>query len=80
MKIALKLPRLSMNMEEGVIVEWHKPLGAPIRKGDLLYAVETEKASTDVEAPCDGVLASILHEPGSTVAVGDHVCVIETST
>jgi pyruvate/2-oxoglutarate dehydrogenase complex dihydrolipoamide acyltransferase (E2) component len=79
MKVSIRLPRLSMNMEEGVIVQWHKPRGAPVQKGDPLYAVETEKASVDVEAPCDGVLATILHDSGSTVAVGDHVCVIETS-
>lgn len=79
MRISLKLPRLSMNMEEGVIVQWHCQVGDSVKKGEPLYAVETEKASSDVEAPCDGVVVSILRTAGQPAQVGEHVCVLEAA-
>ena len=78
MKVSLRMPRLSMNMEEGVIVQWHRSVGDRIAKGEALYTVETEKASADVEAPFNGVVSAILAEVGASVPVGDHVCVLET--
>lgn len=77
MKVSMKLPRLSMNMDEGVIAQWHVEPGQSFRKDQVLYTVETEKATTDVEAPCDGVLLERLHAQGDVVPVGEHVCVIE---
>ena len=77
MKVTLKLPRLSMNMEEGTIVAWLKQQGQTFIAGEPLYAVETEKAAADVEAPCDGVLLEILIPPDSNVEVGAAVCRIE---
>ena len=75
MKIALKLPRLSSNMTEGLIVDWYKKPGEIFAEGAPLYAVETEKATADVEAPCAGVLLEILLPPmGQNAEVGDLVC------
>jgi pyruvate/2-oxoglutarate dehydrogenase complex dihydrolipoamide acyltransferase (E2) component len=77
MKVALKLPRLSMNMEEGTVTAWHRQPGERFRAGDILYEVETEKVTSEVEAPCGGVLLEILAQPGTTVEVGAPVCRIE---
>jgi pyruvate/2-oxoglutarate dehydrogenase complex dihydrolipoamide acyltransferase (E2) component len=76
-KAALKLPRLSMNMEEGTIAAWKRQPGERFAVGDPLYEVETEKVTTEVEAPCDGTLLEILAPAGETVAVGAEVCRIE---
>ena len=51
MIVDLKLPRISMNMEEGTIVKW---LVAPVERfseGEILYEVETEKVTSEFEAP-----------------------------
>jgi len=77
MRAALKLPRLSMNMEEGTIAAWKVAIGDRFVTGDPLYEVETEKVTTEVEAPCDGTVVEILVPAGETVAVGAEVCRIE---
>lgn len=77
MKITLKLPRLSMNMEEGTVVGWLKQPGERFAAGDPLYSVETEKVITDVSAPCDGLLLEILVQPDTSLEVGAAVCRIE---
>lgn len=77
MKAVLKLPKLSMNMEEAVLTEWHKTEGDAFQEGDILYSVETEKVVTEVEAPCTGTLVSIIAQEGSELEVGAPVCRIE---
>ena len=77
MKVALKMPRVSMNMEEGTLVAWRVQPGEPFKEGDILYDVETEKAANEYEAPCDGVMLEHLVEEGDDVPVGDNVCRIE---
>jgi pyruvate/2-oxoglutarate dehydrogenase complex dihydrolipoamide acyltransferase (E2) component len=80
MKVTLKLPRLSMNMEEGTVVAWLKQPGEPFVSGDPLYSVETEKVISDVSAPCDGVLLEILAPPDTNLEVGANVCRIEKTS
>ena len=77
MKAVLKLPKLSMNMEEATLTEWHKAEGDAFREGDILYSVETEKVVSDVEAPCTGTLIAIIAAEGSELEVGAAVCRIE---
>jgi pyruvate/2-oxoglutarate dehydrogenase complex dihydrolipoamide acyltransferase (E2) component len=77
-KATLKMPRLSMNMEEATVAKWRKKPGERFTKGEPLYEIETEKVTTDVEAPCDGTLLKIVAEEKSVVPVGGPVCTIET--
>ncbi|MED5358340.1 MAG: lipoyl domain-containing protein, partial [Pseudomonadota bacterium] len=53
MKAKLKLARIGMNMEEGTIVNWNFTEGESFKTGDVLYEVETEKVTNEVEAPGD---------------------------
>jgi pyruvate/2-oxoglutarate dehydrogenase complex dihydrolipoamide acyltransferase (E2) component len=76
-KLVLKLPRLSMNMQDGTIIAWRVAPGDVFRAGDVLYEVETEKVTSEVTAPCNGVLIEILAEAGADREVGDPVCRIE---
>ncbi len=78
MKVRLKLPRLSMSMEEGTLTDWLLESGSTFEEGDPLYAVETDKATTEVEAPCSGVLVEILVQAGADIEPGTEVCVVET--
>lgn len=77
MKVTLKMPRLSMNMEDGTVTGWHKKEGDSFIKGEALYDIETEKAVSEFEAPCDGVLLQILAQVDDTVEVGHDVCIID---
>lgn len=77
MKVVLKLPRLSMNMQEGTISEWLKQPGDSFKAGEPIYSVETEKVTTEVEAPCAGTMLEILMPQGENAEVGAPVCRIE---
>tara|TARA_B100000945_G_C20069753_1_gene451925 strand:- start:8 stop:250 length:243 start_codon:yes stop_codon:yes gene_type:complete len=77
MKIVLKMPRVSMNMEEGTITSWNKKPGESFTENEVLYTVETEKVSNEVEAPCNGKMIEHIASEGEDVAVGSGVCKIE---
>jgi pyruvate/2-oxoglutarate dehydrogenase complex dihydrolipoamide acyltransferase (E2) component len=63
-------------MEEGTIVEWLVPDGAPVTAGQVVYRLDTDKTEIDVEAPVSGVLRVIV-AAGGTYAVGAEVGQIE---
>jgi pyruvate dehydrogenase E2 component (dihydrolipoamide acetyltransferase) len=63
------LPKLGQTMEEGTIVEWLKQEGEPVQRGEVLFMVETDKATLEVEASARGFLRKILVPVGETVPV-----------
>ena len=67
---------LSPTMEEGRVVKWHKREGEPVRTGETLAEVETDKAVMDLVARADGVLRQVAAAEGQTVPVGSVVAVI----
>jgi pyruvate dehydrogenase E2 component (dihydrolipoamide acetyltransferase) len=67
---------LSPTMEEGRVVKWHKREGDPVKAGETLAEVETDKAVMDLVARADGVLRQVAAAEGQTVAVGTVVAVI----
>ena len=69
MPIELVMPKLGLNMEEGLLVEWLKKEGDPVKKNDPLFVVETEKVTNEYVATSDGNLLKILVEGGNTVPV-----------
>jgi pyruvate dehydrogenase E2 component (dihydrolipoyllysine-residue acetyltransferase) len=75
MATEVKLPRLGQGMESGVIVKWLKSEGERVEKGDVLYELETEKVTQEVEAEASGVLLKIAVAEGEA-AVGTTVAVI----
>ena len=62
------MPALSPTMEEGKLAKWLKKEGDPIKSGDVLAEIETDKATMEVEAIDEGVLAKILIAEGTEVA------------
>src|SRR5438067_2609579 len=62
------MPALSPTMTEGKIARWVKSVGEPVRAGDVLAEIETDKATMEVEAVDEGVLAKIVIPEGT-----DHV-------
>ena len=59
MAVRLRLAALGHTMERGKVVEWYVAEGGEVVQGAPLFAVETDKAVVDVEAPAGGVLLRI---------------------
>jgi len=70
------MPMLGMAQETGLIVTWLKRVGEPVKAGEPLMEVETDKATVEVEAARDGFLAAIRVEAGVEVPVGEVVGLI----
>ena len=64
------MPQLGLTMTEGKVVRWLKAAGDPVRKGEPLLEIETDKVSVEVESPADGVLGPILVEAGASAPIG----------
>ena len=62
------MPKLGLTMTEGTIEEWKIKEGQPVKKGDVLFTVATDKLTSDVEADVDGVLLKVLLPEGETGA------------
>ncbi|MCK6453960.1 MAG: biotin/lipoyl-binding protein, partial [Alphaproteobacteria bacterium] len=65
MPIQVLMPALSPTMTEGKIAAWRKREGDNIKAGDVLAEIETDKATMEVEAVDEGVLAKILVAAGT---------------
>ena len=70
------MPRLSDTMTEGVIAAWHKKIGDPVKKGDLLAEIETDKATMELESYKDGTLLHIGGDKGSKIQVDDLLAIV----
>ncbi len=70
------MPRLGLTMTEGTVIEWKKKEGDWVEKGEILYVLETEKVTFEVEVPVSGVLGKIIAKVGDVVPVGGGVAYI----
>ncbi len=73
------MPRLSDTMTEGIIADWHKNVGDPVKKGDLLAEIETDKATMELESYKDGTLLHIGIAKGGKLQVNDLLAIIGTT-
>jgi pyruvate dehydrogenase E2 component (dihydrolipoamide acetyltransferase) len=65
MPINILMPALSPTMEKGNLAKWLKKEGDPIKSGDVIAEIETDKATMEVEAVDEGILAKILVPEGT---------------
>lgn len=70
------MPKLGLTMTEGKLVKWYKEVGDEIAEGEVIFEVETEKITNEVEANAEGTLAKIIAEEGATVPVTDIVAIM----
>jgi len=63
-------------MEEGTIVGFSVKIDGEVKKGDVIFEVETDKATLEVESPAEGFVKHILVEVGQTVPVGEPILVL----
>jgi pyruvate dehydrogenase E2 component (dihydrolipoamide acetyltransferase) len=72
-----RLPALGADMDAGTIVQWNVAPGSVVRRGDVVAVVETDKGAIDVEIFQDGVVREIVVPPGTKVAVGTVLALLE---
>jgi pyruvate dehydrogenase E2 component (dihydrolipoamide acetyltransferase) len=76
MAVEVTMPKFGLTMHEGTIQRFFKAVGEPVRAGEPLYEVETEKVLYEVESPASGVFAAALFDEGATVECGLTVAII----
>jgi pyruvate dehydrogenase E2 component (dihydrolipoamide acetyltransferase) len=72
---AVKLPKMSDTMTEGVIVKWNYKVGDTVKSGDVLAEVETDKATMDMEVYAKGSILYLVEE-GSAIPVDGVIAVV----
>lgn len=65
----IRMPQLGQSVEEASIVLWPKKEGEPVREGDPLFSIQTDKAEIECESTASGVLRKILLQPDAIVPV-----------
>ena len=71
-----RMPKLADTMEEATLRQWRKREGDPVRRGEILADIETDKADMEYESYTEGTVAKLLVAPGTTVAVGTPIAII----
>ena len=77
MSTEVLVPPLGQTVDTLTFVSWYKHEGEAVAQGEPLYAVETDKATLDVEAPATGVLRQVTASPGDVVKVLSAIARIE---
>jgi pyruvate dehydrogenase E2 component (dihydrolipoamide acetyltransferase) len=73
------VPQLTETMEEGTLLKWLKAAGDRVEKKDILYQIETDKSTMDVESVDAGYLCKVLAPEGQVVKVGEEIARIADS-
>ena len=76
MNVEVKVPTVGESITSGILSTWHKKDGESVNSGDLLFTLETDKVSTEVNAPESGILRTQAAE-GDEVKIDQVVAVIE---
>ncbi len=69
MSLDIKVPAFGESITSANVARWHKTDGSTVRKGETIVTFETDKVSSELESPADGVLSIIVAE-GTEVAIG----------
>ena len=76
---AVILPKLGLTMDEGKLVAWLKKEGDRVEAGEILFEVETDKATMEVESPVAGYVRQLLVAAGDTVPVTEVIALISAT-
>jgi pyruvate dehydrogenase E2 component (dihydrolipoamide acetyltransferase) len=77
MLIDIVVPRIGEAVPEVTLLQWVKHEGDSVKKGDVLFLIDTDKAVIEIEAFLDGKLVEILAGEGSLVKPGQVVALLE---
>ncbi len=70
------MPQLGETVAEGTVAKWYKKVGDAVKADETLFDVETDKVSTEIPSPVDGIVAEILIGEGVSAKVGVRLAVI----
>src|SRR5438874_11879310 len=70
------MPKMGDAMTEGKVVRWYKKAGEPVKKGDPVLEIETDKVNLDLEAEQDGTIGQVEVQEGQMVPVGGRLATI----
>ncbi|MHC4530235.1 MAG: dihydrolipoamide acetyltransferase family protein [Planctomycetota bacterium] len=76
MATEVRLPQLGKSMEEGTIIGFAVKDGDEVKKGDIIFEVESDKATLEVESPENGFVKCVIAEPDQTFEVGAPIMVL----
>ncbi len=75
----VRLPRFGQTMEDGMIVGCEVSVGDEVKKGDVIFEIETDKATLEMESPAGGFVKHVFAEVGQTLNVGEAMLVLGES-
>jgi pyruvate/2-oxoglutarate dehydrogenase complex dihydrolipoamide acyltransferase (E2) component len=71
------MPKLGLTMTRGMVSKWKKQINEPVKKDEVICEVETEKITSDVNAPFDGYIKEILVQENEEQEVLKPICLIK---
>lgn len=77
MATEIKAPVFPESVADGTIATWHKKVGEPVSRDEVICDIETDKVVLEVVAPADGVIASISKNEGDTVLSAEVIAQFE---
>ena len=77
MRTEVLMPNLGYDMESAKVTAWLKQVGVPVRRGEPIAEIETDKTNIEMESLLDGTLVEIVVEAGAEAAVGEVIAFIE---
>ena len=78
--LPILMPQMGVSVADGTVTVWRKAEGDPVTANEPVCEVTTDKVDTEIVAPADGVLSSIVVGVGDTVAVGSPVAMMKAET
>src|SRR5579872_6115361 len=78
MIVDIEIPNMGLTITEATLLRWARQPGDPVQKGEILFEIETDKATQEVESPQAGVVLALLAHEGDVVPLGTVVAKIGT--
>lgn len=72
----IKLPKFGTDTQEGTILKCLVKIGDNVKKGDIIFEIETDKATLEMESPESGFVKAIIAQPDQTIDVGSTLMVL----
>ena len=72
----IRMPQKGLSEDSAILSKWYVKEGDTVKKGDFVFAIETGKATFDVESEEDGTVLKCIGEEGDEIAVKEIVCVV----
>jgi pyruvate dehydrogenase E2 component (dihydrolipoamide acetyltransferase) len=77
MAIEIKMPDLGTTTDEVTLKKWLVAVGEPVQRGQMLFEIETDKATMEVESVAAGTLVRVLAQPEDKVTTGQVIAILE---